>query len=87
MRLREPREFREAPIRPALPTTIRDETLELYGFIFPFSPARDDLRTIRARSHCDQAGRAARDPRRCVDILISYARYSGADRNHQKGVR
>jgi hypothetical protein len=34
MPLREPREFPEAPIRPALPTTIRDEMLELYGFIF-----------------------------------------------------
>jgi hypothetical protein len=32
--VREPRAFPEAPRRPTLPTTIRDEMLELYAFIF-----------------------------------------------------
>ena len=32
--VREPRAFPEASTRPALPTTIRDEMLELYAFIF-----------------------------------------------------
>ena len=32
--VREPRAFPQAPARPALPATIRDEMLELYAFIF-----------------------------------------------------
>jgi hypothetical protein len=32
--IREPRAFPEASARPALPTAIRDEMLELYAFIF-----------------------------------------------------
>jgi hypothetical protein len=32
--VREPRAFPEAPTPPELPTTIRDEMLELYAFIF-----------------------------------------------------
>ena len=34
VRVREPRAFPEAPTSPALPTTIRDEMVEFYAFVF-----------------------------------------------------
>jgi hypothetical protein len=69
---REPRAFPEAPTRPTLPPTIRDEMLELYAFIFCQGGFRQlemsfeqFLLVAAAIKPADPAG----DPRGSVDVL------------------
>jgi hypothetical protein len=78
IRVREPRAFPEAPTRPALPTTIRDEMLELYAFIFRQGSFRQLGMTFEQFLLVAAAIKPVDLPttrEESVDIPSSYARY------------
>jgi hypothetical protein len=88
MRVREPRAFPEAPTPPALPTTIRDEMLELYAFIFRQGGFRQLGMTFEQFLLVAAAIKPADLPatrEESAESPSSYARYSGAE--HRKVVR
>jgi hypothetical protein len=73
VRAREPRAFPEASTSPALPTTIRDEMVEFYAFVFcqgGFRQVGMTFEQFLLVVAASQTGRSACDPRGNADTNV-----------------